>query len=362
MTPYFEQESIQIYLGNALKILEELPAESVHCVVTSPPYWELRDYETGRWDGGDPKCEHSCGGQVQDTKAPGAITTGVRPGCDASICKKCGAVRLDEQIGLERNPDEYIENLVKVFRQVRRVTRKDGTLWVNIGDSYSSQGGRNPHTAPGGTGNSTNTNLVQPARVPPSGYKAKDLVGIPWMLAFALRADGWYLRQDIIWSKPNPMPESVLDRCTKAHEYVFLLSKSAKYYYDSDSIKEESVTNDTRKPYAPGQVDRRGNGHDRNGGVDTDRDGNYRNKRSVWEIATKPFPEAHFATFPTELVKPCILAGCHEGGTVLDPFSGSGTTGLVARDNGCKYIGIELNAEYIEISARRLAQEVFSFS
>lgn len=366
MKPYFEQSGIEIYQGNSIEVLGQLPSEFVHCVVTSPPYWGLRDYGTGDWDGGDPNCEHSCGGQVQDSKAPGAITTGVRPGCDASSCLKCGAKRIDEQIGLEKTPEEYISKMVDVFREVRRVLKPDGTCWINIGDSYCGYHGNSrvvdgisPSDKPGYRENMRETTVGK------SGLKNKDLVGIPWMLAFALRGDGWWLRQDIIWSKPNVMPESVTDRCTKAHEYIFLFSKSAKYYYDADAIAEPFKTEVPKRmrdvkeeEYASkGRLTPLG-GQPRTGYSER----GTRNKRSVWEITTKGYSEAHFATYPTELVKPCILAGCPPGGTVLDPFSGSGTTGLVARDNGCKYIGIELNPEYIEISSKRLAQNVLEFA
>lgn len=303
--------------------------------------------------------------------------------------------------------------MVEVFREVWRVLRDDGTLWLNMGDSYNSGttvpqkpnqkgcdvGGWNR----GGEG-------LRGRRCDVPALKIKDLIGVPWMLAFALRADGWYLRSDIIWSKPNPMPESVTDRPTKSHEYIFLLSKSERYYYNAEAIKEQSVTGDPRKPYAPGQVDARGNGHDRGGGSIRrpkawneemgsnrtliagyerkhsqgpqggagegfkTRSGNtivkpdgtlvtydWRNKRSVWEVGTQSFPEAHFATFPEDLIKPCILAGCPAGGTVLDPFVGSGTTILVARNLQCKGIGLELNPKYIEIAKRRLAQQVMEF-
>ena len=204
------------------------------------------------------------------------------------------------------------------------------------------------------------------------GLKPKDLVGIPWRVAFALQADGWYLRQDIIWAKPNPMPESVRDRCTKSHEYMFLLAKSERYYFDADAIAEPSTTNDGRKPYARGQVDERGNGHDRGGGelrtVKTNRDQNARwnvenrNKRSVWTVTTQPFKEAHFATFPPKLIEPCILAGCPQGGTVLDPFGGAGTTGLVAERLGRKWLLIELNGEYGNLCADRTQQTGMVFA
>ena len=287
----------------------------------------------------------------------------------------------------------YVCQMVDVFREVRRVLRSDATLWLNIGDSYYGS------TQTGGT-NSKEGSAKRVGRMFGAGarrgaqsdtdgasLKPKDLVGIPWMLAFALRADGWYLRQDIIWAKPNPMPESVRDRCTKAHEYLFLLSKSERYYYDSDAIKEGVSPNthsrggrdvpaswNTRNfdnhAYAPGERTAANNPLKRSGNKErkpaTERgaphdgvdgsvpwEGDSRNKRSVWNIATAPYAEAHFATFPPALVEPCILAGCPEGGTVLDPFIGSGTTALVARRLGRKAIGIDLNAEYLDMAVRR---------
>ena len=245
-----------------------------------------------------------------------------------TVCPLCGAVREDKQIGLEETPHEYIQKLVQVFHEVKRVLKDDGTLWLNIGDSYCVTGSKgdykDPKYAEGRNGQSVS--LTQKIE----GYKSKDLIGIPWMLAFALREDGWYLRQDIIWAKPNPMPESVKDRCTKSHEYVFLLSKSPKYFFDYRAIQEESISNagDT----TPSEM---------------------RNKRDVWMIPVQPTKEAHFATYPEKLVEPCLLAGYPEGGTVLDPFFGSGTTGRVATRFGRNYIGIELNPEYIEIINKR---------
>lgn len=250
----------------------------------------------------------------------------------------------------------FVSKMVEVFGEVRRVLRKDGTLWLNLGDSYNANGREGHGTR---TGFKQGTNRASAAgsdtcRPSADNLKPKDLIGIPWSVAFALRASGWYLRQDIIWAKPNPMPESVTDRCTKSHEYIFLMSKSPKYYFDSDAIKEDSVSKDDRKPYAPGQVDARGNGHDREGGKHTGRDASKRNKRDVWFVTPQPFRGAHFATYPPKLIEPCILAGCPLGGTVLDPFCGSGTTGVVALQHGRNFIGLELNPEYAEMSRRRI--------
>ena len=305
---------VQVCCGDVLDVLRTLPSESVHCCITSPPYYGLRDYG------------------------------------------------VDGQIGLEETPEEYVERLVSVFREVRRILRVDGTLWVNIGDSYAGSGkGRNrdgTHRIVGGIQGANKGTMMGHLRKTQGGLgvKPKDLIGIPWMLAFALRADGWYLRSENIWHKPNPMPESVKNRPTKAHEQVFLLSKSPKYYYDADAIKEPAQdygTNDrcnNKKNGATGLAPHRGfksENYAKSG----------RNKRSVWTITVKPFKGDHFAVFPPELPEPCLLAGSPEGGVVLDPFSGASTTGIVAVQHGRSYMGIELNPEYIEISRKRFQRE-----
>jgi len=269
---------------------------------------------------------------------------------------------VDGQFGLEKTPDEYVKNMVETFRLVRDLLSDDGTLWLNLGDSYASF--RDGKAVPDTTrGDSTGTLVPKgsaknrmASTFAGTGIKHKDLIGIPWRVALALQADGWYLRQDIIWHKPNPMPESVRDRCTKAHEYIFLLSKSPKYFFDWKAMQEPSVTKDTRKPYAPGQVDTRGNGHDRNGGSErtTENAGEFRNRRSVWTVTTKPYKGAHFATFPMDLIEPCILAGSRPGDIVLDPFMGSGTTAQVALKHGRQYLGCELNPAYKELQDKRL--------
>ena len=269
--------NINILQGDCIETLQKLNDKSINTCITSPPYWGLRDY--GETD----------------------------------------------QLGLEDTPEEFVENLVKVFREVKRVLRDDGTVWLNLGDSYSS-GGRTTTTNQTLRGDK-DYGVTRPK--PSKGIKPKDLIGIPWRVALALQQDGWYLRQDIIWHKPNPMPESVKDRCTKAHEYIFLLSKSPKYYFDNESIKEDCVSKTGK-----------------------------RNKRSVWTVTTKPFKGAHFATFPMDLIEPCVLAGCPEGGTVLDPFGGSGTTGIVAVNHNRNAILCELNKEYIEIAKKRIEDQV----
>jgi DNA modification methylase len=294
--------------------LRSLPDESVHCVVTSPPYWGLRDY-----------------GQ-------------------------------DGQIGLEDTPEAYTARMVEVFREVRRVLRDDGTLWLNLGDSYAASGERTNNNASGKSGlNSNPTNLFAQKRIKlkiDHGLKPKDLVGIPWRIAFALQADGWWLRQDIIWHKPNPMPESVTDRCTKAHEYIFLLSKSARYWYDAEAVKEPAAESTlerwhgmpVRKNASPQGLNAGSVSGESCFGISP----TGRNRRSVWTVTTKPFSGAHFAVMPPDLVEPCVLAGCPEGGTVLDPFGGAGTTALVADRLGRNAIICELNPEYVKIAKDRL--------
>lgn len=331
MKPYWSTPQVSVYHGDSREVLSALPDESVHTVVTSPPYWGLRDYGT------------------------------------------------DGQMGLEGTPEEFVSGMVELFREVRRVLRDDGTLWLNMGDSYYGSwgnSGQRPELDSGGGGQRDKSSEYysrggwDERRDRPPGsfkhelYKPKDLCGIPWRLALALQADGWWLRQDIIWHKPNPMPESVTDRCTKAHEYIFLLTKAAKYYYDAGAIKVEAAyPHDKRRPMGSEgawQMDGRRRGEN-GGGVAYDHDTTRRNKRSVWTVTTKPFKGAHFATFPPDLIEPCIKAGCPEGGTVLDPFHGSGTTGEVALRNGCNYIGIELNEEYIELSMKRFRQGRFDW-
>ena len=259
----------------------------------------------------------------------------------------------DGQLGLEETPDEYIKAMVEVFRCVWDVLEDDGTLWLNIGDSYCNSNGfarASPEYQREGRNNMP-ANDRKLDKLHEAGLKTKDLIGIPWMLTFALRADGWYLRQDIIWHKPNPMPESVQDRCTKAHEYIFLLSKSQKYYYDIESIKEPAIyAGDDRGARTDS---RRGTEANSMSGVT----GEKRNKRSVWTVTTKPYEGAHFAVFPQDLIEPCIMAGAPVGGIVLDPFMGSGTTAQVAQNLGRQYIGCELNPAYMELQNIRTAQQ-----
>ena len=314
--------SALIINANAMNI--PLANKSVHTIVTSPPYYGLRDYGTAKWEGGDPECEHTVGSGDNDN-LKGYVTRPERDGEKRQYCQKCGAIRIDAQIGLEVTPDAYIANLVAVFRECKRILRDDGTLWVNIGDSYTSMKSRynqKAQTLNGGKAqdNEFRGNKTDLYHHPELGLKDKDLIGIPWMLAFALRADGWYLRQDIIWHKPNPMPESVKDRCTKSHEYIFLLSKSAKYYYDSEAVKEPVSDVSMKRAEYGWDCDRPStkNGSMGGDGIHTEKMGARfvdpagRNKRDVWTVTTKPYKGAHYATFPTELIKPCILAGAPE--------------------------------------------------
>jgi len=330
---------IDIKIGNCLDVLKELPRDYFHTVVTSPPYYGLRDYNTGTWVGGDPNCPHKRLSKISKDTATGhkgmhEQGNVVGDAIYRQECPICGAKRQDEQIGLELTPQDYVTRLVEVFREVRHTLRDDGTVWLNLGDSYHN------YRADGQQVKQTVSTTRQdfPESSPHrankiQGLKQKDLMGIPWRVAFALQEDGWYLRQDIIWHKPNPMPESVQDRCTKAHEYIFLLSKNSHYYFDHVSIQEEASSELETK-----------------------------NKRSVWTVTTKPYKEAHFAVFPTELIEPCIQAGCPEDGYVLDPFGGSGTTGLVADRLNRNATIIELNKDYIEIAQNRIMGETPLFT
>lgn len=300
-----------ILLGDVRKTLASLSDKSVHCVITSPPYWGLRDYGTGTWIGGDSNCSHK-----RDSKFSESCSTGqkllegaIGDGIYKVQCPRCGAMREDNQLGLEPTIGEYVQHMVEVFREVHRVLRDDGTLWLNLGDSYASTKEGNTNGLSGKVKQKQGVNDNTTKRTIPAGLKTKDMVGVPWRVAFALQDDGWYLRQDIIWAKPNPMPESVRDRCTKSHEYIFLLTKKPHYFFDSEAIKEPAK-------YA---FDDRGSRADsrRDFGISNAMYGStgaFRNKRSVWTVTTKPFKEAHFATFPQDLVEPCVAAGTSEKG------------------------------------------------
>lgn len=351
--------------GNCIETLKTIPDESVDCCITSPPYYGLRDYGTGTWVGGDPNCPHRRTTKYSEKTITGHAQEELRGNVgDAiykTVCPLCGAIREDKQIGLEETPEEYINRLVQVFREVKRILKSEGTLWVNIGDSYA--GGQGRYGGFDDMSDKQNTNKGSLGQINTyqkwnhDTIKTKDLIGIPWTLAFALRNDGWYLRQDIIWHKPNPMPESVKDRCTKSHEYIFLLSKSPKYYFDYEAIQEESVCKDDPRA-GLGHIDydgKRGGNQTSLGQQSFVSISEKRNKRDVWSVIPSHYKEAHFATFPEELVTPMLLAGCPKDGVVLDPFMGSGTTGAVAILNKRHYIGCELNKEYIEMANRRIA-------
>lgn len=291
--------------------MKDLPDNSIDCCVTSPPYFGLRDYGH------------------------------------------------EGQIGLEETPEQYVAKMVEVFEQVRRVLKPEGTLWLNLGDSYAREGGDSRLKGRHWDGRENNPSTGSNRYAKDFNLKPKDLIGIPWMVAFALRSAGWYLRQDIIWHKPNPMPESVTDRCTKAHEYIFLMSKSQRYYYDQEAINESASTING-KPCQFGASNQSGTLRNDEGRVFEDN--GVRNKRSVWTVTTKPFKEAHFATFPEDLIVDCIKAGCPEGGTVLDPFGGAGTTAVVARKLNRNYLLYELNPEYIKIAEKRIFNSLGLFA
>jgi len=410
-----------------------LADESVHCVITSPPYWGLSDYGTARREGGDPECEHIDaayeGGRISNSSKQ-ATSVGSYKLCYRDVCGKCGARRIDNQLGLEPTPGEYVSDMVAVFREVRRVLRPEGTLWLNLGDSYAGSGrGLNGDGTPGKAGVKNRSNRgTQVGTYGPvdAGVKPKDLVGIPWRVAFALQDDGWWLRSDIIWHKPNPMPESVTDRPTRAHEYVFLLAKSPRYYYDNEAVKESSACDKW-----PGIGPQHGNVRDRGELYEPMASHPTRNRRDVWTVATQPFPGAHFATMPPSLVEPCIMAGTSERGccpkcgapweriiergltahdgdtdtayqegssahrlamlrqaarergeeytngartigwrptcrceagdpvpcTVLDPFSGAGTVGLVADRLGRNYVGCDISHTYNIMARKRIMND-----
>jgi len=399
LAPYYEHSGVTLYLGDALDVLRRLPDESVHCCITSPPYFGLRDYGTAEWMGGLPDCDHVYNHGTQGTSGQRADRTFTAQAVYKDECRKCGAQRVDRQLGLERTYPEYIERLVGIFREVRRVLRNDGTLWLNLGDTFCNSdkwggGGANTgkHTR-SADGSVPSWTAVRRKWAGAPGIKPKDLLGIPWRAALALQEDGWWLRSEIIWHKPNPLPESVLDRPTKTHEQIFLLAKSERYFYDADAIKEQA-SDDTHARYARGRSDTHkwADGGPGSQTIATNKPGSkfarpsgvnpkcaepgsgirqnesfsaavkdvveYRNKRSVWVVPTYPFPEAHFATYPPALILPCVLAGCPVGGTILDPFSGAATTALVSKQNGRRCIGIELNERYLTMSIKRLRQDV----
>lgn len=439
-----------IYVGDNRQLLKQLPDKSVQTVVTSPPYYGLRDYGTGVWIGGDESCTHRRETKKSDKTITGhknfTEMLGVGDAIYKDECPRCGAVREDNQIGLEATPDAFIEQLCLVFDEIHRVLADDGTIWVNLGDSYASfrDGKATPDTTRGDSDGTlvpkgSASNRMASSFVNTS-IKHKDMIGIPWRFAFAMQARGWYLRQDIIWAKPNPMPESVTDRCTKSHEYVFLMSKKPRYFYDHNAIREPIKDTTTGQAGVRRSGDSKtrskehwGIPHNPQNVIIQYPEIKGANKRDVWTVATKPYKEAHFATYPTELITPCVMAGTTEHGVciscglswtriterdtppqvddseldrfgdgsvgvhrkvgqayqnwlsenppmtvgwqkpcicetndvrpamVLDPFSGSGTTGEVALAHGRNYIGLELNAEYADLSENRITNAIGMF-
>lgn len=424
MTKEFYSDNIgTLFNGDSMEVLKSLESNSVDCVVTSPPYFGLRDYGTAKWEGGEPlyycndcnitlpisKLERGCpkcgetmipiecnhqyakGGRNPETAGKQLTNSGTLFSQYEHVCKKCGAKRVDNQIGLEETPELYVERMVELLRECKRVLKDNGTLWLNIGDSYYTKpaGNKTWNRNVGANKNYENGHIHQVIERKLDNLKQKDLIGIPWMLAFAMRADGWYLRNDIIWAKPNPMPESVTDRLTKSHEHIFLFTKSRNYFFDNLSIAEPCVTNENR-PF--GAVREREFGYDSkhlkarkalynddgirgyvtkdgDNGLSEQRHGQrisvklnangipFRNKRDVWFISPKPYKGSHFATFPKDLIEPCIKAGCPENGIVLDPFFGAGTTGVVAESLNRMWIGIELNEEYCKMAVERILKE-----
>ena len=315
--------SIRVLQGNCLDRIEDLSDNSIDCVVSSPPYYGLRDYGTAQWDGGDSNCEHTISHDNDNLKPN--VDRPTRG--DRSFCLKCGAKRIDEQIGLEPTIADYINNTIRVFEAMQPKLKDTATIWWNVGDSYNSTNGfsrnKGQYKRKGRDGGSNDKKLITGTPI-----KEKDLMMITNRVAIALQDAGWYIRSEIIWHKPNPMPQSVKDRPTSAHEKIWLITKNKKYYYDAEAIKEDSVIDGKR------------------------------NKRNVWTVTTKPCKHAHFATFPKDLIEPCILAGCPIDGTVLDPFGGSGTVGIVAENNNRNSVLIELNPEYIDIMNVRFSDEI----
>ena len=346
----------KVYWGDCRESMRQMAQEGikVQTCITSPPYFGLRDYGTGKWIGGDESCSHKRDSKYSDKTITGHANKDLTVG-DAiykAVCPKCGAIREDKQLGLEETPKEFVDAMVEVFACVWDILEDDGTLWLNIGDSYSGSG----KGVAGNLGKKHDERNMEGkhSKIIPEGTKAKDLIGIPWRLAFALQDFGWYLRQDIIWHKPNPMPESVKDRCTKAHEYIFLLTKKPTYYFNHNAIKEDLAHPDVKNATfgSLGGTGIKGLQYSGNKYIPPEK----RNKRDVWTVATKPYAGSHFAVFPTELVEPMVLAGSRVGDIVFDPFFGSGTTGSVAQKLGRQYIGCELNPEYENLQNKRLQQ------
>jgi DNA modification methylase len=355
----------KIICGDALATLPELPAESIQCCITSPPYYGLRDYGTGRWEGGDPACDHS---RRTSTKT-GAVTTQSMPHNSnhelepwlGGVCGKCGAVRVDQQIGIEATPEQYIDKIVQLGQGIRNALREDGTFWLNLGDSYYNYRpgciSQPKQTLTRHEGAVVEKTAKRSTRL--AGFKEKDRLMIPARCAIALQQDGWFLRDEIVWHKPNPMPESVTDRTTKSHEFMYLLTKSKDYYYDAEAIKEKVTSENPTSSQEYRASINRGSNNRMAHSFDPDttqkafgnpESGN-RNKRSVWKVATVNCSDPHFAPFPPDLIKPCIMAGSRTGDTILDPCGGRGTLGEVAMELGRNAILIEINPKYAALCA-----------
>jgi len=366
--------NFEIRTGDCVELMAHMDDESVDMCVTSPPYWGLRDYGGKGIVWGSQECiergegdtSHEWEGYTRPSENTRNNNNSLQLKSaywepqEQAFCKHCDA--WFGQLGLEPTPEQYVKNMVEVFREVKRILKPQGTLWLNIGDSYCA-GSRKSGVSDSAGGD---RGLPTTRRNQASGdLKTKDLVGIPWMLAFALRADGWYLRQDIIWAKPSCMPESVTDRCTKNHEYVFLLSKNKDYYYDNEAIKEDTVSKADKNKSAFTYADNEEWAKDKDQsriskakGIADARVKQYakRNKRSVWWVGPKPFPEAHFAVFPVELIEPCILAGSPLDGLVFDPFGGAGTTAIAAIKHGRNALLCEYSPDYVEIAHKRILE------
>ncbi len=367
------RDLIKFLQGDVFDKIKELEDNSIDCVVTSPPYWGLRDYGTASYEGGDPDCKHTITDGIVDNKNNKLIERPDRAS-DKKNCVKCGAKRIDKQLGLEPTYQEHIQNIVELFKVIKPKLKDSATVWLNYGDSYAATiNGTKVKDMKKNWGRKADdrTFVDKPFCTIQGSLKQKDLVMIPNRIAIALQEDGWWIRSEIIWHKPNPMPESTKDRPTQCHEKIWLITKNKKYYYDAEAVREP-CQNETIRRMTLGNKGKIGNNKNSTGWKQLNnywgseqsvKDANKgRNRRNVWTITTKPFKDAHFATFPKDLIEPCIKAGCPENGIVLDPFGGSGTTGIVAVENNRKAILIELNKDYIHIAKKRINKELGLFN
>ena len=378
LSPYFQTPSLTLYNSECLEGLKQLPDESIDCCVTSPPYYGLRSYATAKWHGGNPDCDHVAkpnatkkfGNPEFNENRPSREATKIA-GYYADVCPKCGAIKEDLQIGMESSVSDYIDRLSTIFAEVMRVLKPTGNLWVNLGDSYagSGRGTMADGTKTGGAKQQTNTGtMISEIRKDMSGLKPKSLMLVPQRMAIALQDQGWIIRNEIIWSKKAPMPESVKDRCTRAHETIWFCTKSPKYWYDADAVREphKTFSLNSEMKGGKGHLGVRGGTPEKgkNAGSNNCHNGRWdqafhplgRNLWDVWHLSPDPVPDAHFATFPREIPRKAILAGCPPGGVVLDPFCGSGTTLMVAKELGRRGVGFELSEEYCQIIAKRCSQ------